>query len=144
EPMEKRLQQLDSSAWQQLIKKCVPFVTSCSRRRGHHQLINHLEEARGYALLVRRGYAGIGFIECGKRGSPDLLAESEMCNAVLEVKCVNNSDEHIDWLAAWPPQVRDVVHGLSAKFKQKLIAAVEEAREQLEAFGGPVDKKIVL
>ena len=62
-PLEEDLEKLDSKAWEKLIEKTLNCVTEKSPRRGYAQLFNHLNEARGYALLADRGYNEISFID---------------------------------------------------------------------------------
>lgn len=142
---EEFLGQLDSEAWEQLVKKAVPLVTTRDSRRGWYQLINHLDEARGWVLLKERGYEGIRFIENQNGKTPDLIGTKGSSTAILEVKSLNQSDDDINSLAARKPfQVFDARHGLSEKFKHRLFRSIREAREQLEAFHCGADKKIAL
>ena len=148
-PLEETLKKLDTKAWQQLVKKTLDSVIKKSSRREYAQLFNFLNEARGYALLIDRGYDQISFIDCKcpqkkkQNKSPDLLGESQNSNAILEVKTINVSEKELDWKERNRFQTRTVT-GLSDKFGEKLRLTIASAREQLDAYPKLVDKKIVL
>jgi hypothetical protein len=148
-PWEEILGKLGSKAWEQLIEKTLDSVTKKSPRREYAQLFNFLNEARGYALLVDRGYERISFIDCKcrrkkkQKKSPDLLGESQNSTAILEVKTINVSEKELDWKERDRFQTRTVT-GLSDEFKKKLCLTIDHARKQLDAYPKSVDKKIVL
>jgi hypothetical protein len=143
-PIEAVLQKLDPNAWQEVLKKALPYVTKRDSRRGHSQLFTALNEARGWALLYERGFRNIRFIPERGCQTPDLFAEKDDVTAVLEVKSVNESDKDIDYRIACPPVVQRIVPGLSDKLKNKLFLSIKEACEQLNAYPDPVDCRIVL
>ncbi len=138
------LQRLDSDAWEQLIKKALPLVTTRDSRRGWYQLINHLDEARGWVLLKERGFQKIDFIPNQNGKTPDLIARNANTSAILEVKSVNQSDEDVSRLAARPLRAYEVHHGLTDKQKQRILRSIREAREQLEAYQCGANEKIAL
>ena len=161
QPMEERLQKLDTEAWKQLVEKTLDSVTTKLIRaqannasetrpsRFWAPLYDFLNEARGYALLADRGYQKISFIDCNcqdkkkQRKSPDLLGESQSSTAILEVKTINESDKDLEWKERNQSQTRTVT-GLSAEFRKKLSSTIAKASAQLNAYPKPVDKKIVL
>ena len=141
--MEQRLARLDPDAWEQLIAKALPEVCRKDKRRRWSQLWNYLNEVLGYVLLADRGYTKIRFLDREDEKTPDLLGESEISRAIVEVKTVNPSEDDIDHLNAWPPIARDMGCGLTGKFKEKLEKTVDGARTQLRGYGEPTDKRIV-
>jgi hypothetical protein len=143
EPWDEILGKLDPKAWQQLIEKTLNFVTKKSPDRGYAQLFNHLNEARGYALLADREYNEISFIDCEDQQSPDLLGKSQNSTAILEVKTINESEIDLNWKRQDRFQTRTAIR-LTNAFKNKLLATIEKAKEQLEAYPESVDRKIVL
>jgi hypothetical protein len=146
-PLERALERLDKEAWGQLIGKALPFVTQKDPRRQWSQLFNHLYEAFGYEWLVEQGYKSIEFVARSDKKSertPELLGKSQTSTAILEVKTVNRSDIEIDRLAIFPPPVLDLTQGLSEGFKRKLLDDIRNAREQLENFDEPTDRRVVL
>jgi len=143
-PIEENLRRLDLRAWQHLRDKTLPCVTSRCARRGHDKLFNYLDEARGYVLLADRGHKGIHFIEIGRGKSPDLRGELEGSTTILEVKSINRSEDDIGRLATGKPEIRDVLFGISDKFRKKLLSTIAHARVQLAAFAEPSDRKIIL
>ena len=73
-PIELVLEKLDSIAWEELLKKTLPYVTQRDSRRGHYQMFTSLDEARGWLLLFERGYQDIRFIAEKAGKAPDLFA----------------------------------------------------------------------
>ena len=144
EAREEVLQQLDSKAWEQLVEKALPFVTARDAFRGWYQLINHLDEARGWVFLKERGFQQIDFIQNQNVKTPDLVATRGSTTAILEVKSVNQSEVDVNRLAARPAQASDVCHGLSEKLRHRVLRSIREAREQLEAYPYGANEKIAL
>jgi hypothetical protein len=127
---EEVLQRLDSGAWEQLIKKALPLVTTRDSRRGWYQLINHLDEARGWVLLKDRGFKKVDFVQNQNVKTPDLFATNENAAAIIEVKS--------------PLRAYDVQHGLTDRQKQRILRSIREAREQLETYQYGASEKIAL
>jgi len=138
------LGRLDAEAWEQLVTKALPEVCKRGPLRGWEQLWNYLNEALGYVLLADRGYTKIRFVDPEDQKTPDLLGESEMSRAIVEVKTINCSEEDVGKNKTGPPMWQQLGTGLSVKFKEKLEKTVDAAREQLRQFGDPNDKRIVL
>ncbi|MGD0017057.1 MAG: hypothetical protein ABSC38_06050 [Verrucomicrobiia bacterium] len=143
-PLERALERVDNEAWKQLVGKALGFVTQKDHRRGWSQLFDHLYEAFGYELLANRGYTSIQFVDRGDEQTPDLLGKSQTSTAILEVKSIGCSDNEIDRRTVWPPPLLDLAPALSDKFENKLLVTLKKARDQLEKYNGPTDKKIVL
>jgi hypothetical protein len=135
---------LDVNAWEKLLKKTLPFVTERDRRRGYYQLFNHLNEARGWALLFDRGYTEICFIESGANKTPDFWATKSNSMALLEVKTIGQSDKDIYSIANGPPQVVNMGQMLPDEFKRKVARTIDIAKRQLETHAGTVDERIVM
>lgn len=102
ERIENILAQLDSVAWEELIKKVLPFSCDKDKIYGWRQFYNHLNEARGYVLLKNRGYSQISFVQTSSsRHGPvskcaDLVGLSPTSRAILDVKTINVSDDEIE------------------------------------------------
>jgi hypothetical protein len=146
-PLEKALDQLDAEAWKQLKGKALPLVTQKNPRREWSQLFNHLYEAFGYEWLAKEGYTDIQFVARRDKQSertPELFGKSSTSKAILEVKTINRSEQEIDRLEMFPRPVLDLTQGLSDGFKNKFLDDIKNAREQLEKFDVPTDRKIVL
>ena len=141
--IERTLARLDAESWEKLRKKTLSFITKDSSRRGYHQLFNGLNEARGYGYLARQGYDQISFIdEYPARKLPDLLAKKLGSMAILEVKTVNQSDEDIGQEILQRHVATKVEPRLSEKFKSRILRSIRDAREQLDAYPNPTDRKI--
>jgi len=147
-PLEKALERIDVEAWKQLGEKARPFVIRREAERGWNQLFDLLYEAFGYEWLANHGYTSIKFVERSdkpSKRSPELFATSPTSTAVLEVKSINCSEKEIKRLAAWPPQaVNFAGQVLSEGFKRKFLHDIKNAREQLQSFEPPTDKKIAM
>lgn len=146
-PLEKALERLDTKAWKQLKEKALPLVTQKHPRRQWSQLFNHLYEAFGYDWLAKQGYTDIEFIarrDKESKRTPELFGKSKSSKAILEVKTINCSEQEIDRRKIFPPPVLDLTQGLSDGFKNKFLDDIRSAREQLEKFDVPTDRKIVL
>src|SRR6266571_3991388 len=146
---EKRLARLDAESWEKLREKALDYVTVDDPLRRYQQLFNTLDEARGYVFLADQGYVEIEFIERkkGKQGkgqSPDLRATRNGLTAILEVKTINESDATLDPGALWRREAVKVREDLSVAFKDKLVSTIEQARNQLNDYPEPSDRKIVL
>ncbi len=146
-PLEKALEQLDEEAWRQLKEKALPLITQKHPRREWSQLFNHLYEAFGYEWLAKKGYTEIQFIarlDKKSKRTPELFGKSETSKALLEVKTINSSEQEIDRRKIFPPPLLDLTQGLSDGFKNKFLDDIKNAREQMEKYDVPTDRKIVL
>ncbi len=146
-PLENALERLDSEAWKQLKEKALPLVTQKHPRRQWSQLFNHLYEAFGYEWLSKQGYTDIEFVarhDKQAKRTPELFGKSSTSKAILEVKTINCSEQEIHRRKVFPPPVLDLTQGLSEGFKNKFLDDIRNAREQLEKFDVPTDRKIVL
>lgn len=132
--LENNLSILGQDAWKQLLKTTLPYVTikDVKKKRGYYQLFNKLNEAQGYIFLRNQGYSDIHFIE-EKISAPDIFAIQKNSSTLLEVKTINVSDSEIKYLETKFPgkKPRDVEHGLTKAFKDKLYSTINSARKQL-------------
>lgn len=143
-PLERTLERLSPEAWGKLANKALQYVTQRCPHRNWGQLFDHLNEACGYALLTDRGYSDIQFIDTGDGKSPDLLGRVPSSTAIVEVKSINCSDDELKRGVTWPPRFCRPACGLPDGLMNKLRSEINDAREQLEAFCGLVDKRIAL
>jgi hypothetical protein len=147
--LESYLTKLDSLAWEKLRSKALPFVSADDPSRRYQQLFSTLDEARGYVFLADQGYEDIEFVEPQKRKkgsppSPDLSAMKAGSTAILEVKTINESDACLAPDAPWRHGTITVSPNLSDEFKSKLLSTIGQARNQLDSYPQPSDRKIVL
>ncbi len=104
-------------------------------------------EAFGYEWLAKEGYTDIQFVARRDKQSertPEFFGKSSTSKAILEVKTINRSEQEIDRLEMFPQPVLDLTQGLSDGFKNKFLDDIKNAREQLEKYDVPTDRKIVL
>lgn len=146
---ERRFARLDSVSWEVLREKAAPYVSIDDPLRSYQQLWSTLDEARGYVFLADQGYDRIEFIEPSKskksgQQSPDLVGYKAGSTAILEVKTVNESNENLGPNALWRHEAIQVRSNLSPEFKGKLVATIEQARNQLKSYPHPSERKIVL
>jgi hypothetical protein len=146
---EERFARLDSKSWTVLRDKAVPYVSLDDPLRHYQQLWSTLDEARGYVFLADQGYERIEFIEPAKskkggQQSPDLVGHKASSTAILEVKTVNESTENLSPSATWRHGAIQVRPDLSSEFKGKLVSTIEQARNQLNSYPHPSNRKIVL
>jgi hypothetical protein len=146
---EEQFARLDSESWKTLRNKALPYVSLDDPLRNYQQLWSTLDEARGYVFLADQGYEQIEFIEPDKRKkggqqSPDLVGYKVGSTAILEVKTVNESNENLDPNAAWRHEAIQVRSDLSPEFKGKLVSTIGQARNQLNSYPHPSNRKIVL
>jgi len=146
---EERFARLDSESWAVLRNKALPYISLDDSLRHYQQLWSILDEARGYAFLAEQGCERIEFIEPGKskkggQQSPDLVGYKAGSTAILEVKTVNESTENLGPNAAWRHGTIQVRSDLSPEFKGKLVSTIEQARNQLNSYPHPSNRRIVL
>ncbi|MFO1512782.1 MAG: hypothetical protein U1F83_07715 [Verrucomicrobiota bacterium] len=149
---ESRLTRLDLASWKILRDKAAPLVSIDDSLRQHQFLWNVLDEASGYVFLADQGYERIEFIEPDKskkggKQSPDLVGYKNGSTAILEVKTINESRDNLAPDAPWRTEAVVVRPELSEEFKRKVIATIEgkgEAKDQLQSYPHPTDRKIVL
>lgn len=100
EIFEHTLDQLDSIAWDEFVKRVLPHSCMKDGTYGWRQYYSHLNEARGYVLLKNRRYSNIHFLpESGKeRGakSAEIIGGSSDSFAIVEVKTINLSNDEIE------------------------------------------------
>ena len=164
ERLEKELGELDKAAWQELRQKALKCITIKNELRGHNQLFECLNEAKGYLYLNSEGYKEIHFIPKENSKTPDLIARRGSSVALLEVKTINESEDELNWISLnskeftlyWkarlekrePPVqrklVREVRQGLDDSLKCKIAVKIWEAKCQLLGYDiEKVDRRIV-
>lgn len=152
--LEQELRQLDKPAWQALRQKALKCITIKNELRGHNQLFECLNEAKGYLYLKSEGCKEIHFIseEVIKRGvkTPDLHARCGRSKILLEVKTINTSDDERKWIQANSlirddstrhMEARVGPRGLDNGLKNKIERAIKKAREQLFSYSAEKVKR---
>jgi hypothetical protein len=133
--IEKDLQGLDSTSWEQLKTELIPLLTVRDVRRGWHQLFEKLNEAKGYNYLVREvGCTNVRFIPRSMlqgRKSPDLEGSLGPTKVFCEVKTINISEVEVS--CRNDHTVRSISNRLAEGFFNKLKTALETAGKQMEA-----------
>jgi hypothetical protein len=131
--LERVLQELDTSGWEDLKRKAVPRLTQRHKLRGWEQLFSALKEAWAFKYLRSIGCTAIRFIPESATQTPDLEGELGSDRVLCEVKTINPSDEEIA-VRSGPPTVRSLPMPLAPRFFNKLSKTVEAAKQQMLAF----------
>lgn len=95
EETEKQLCHLDERAWQAFKSKVKGYATRYDPVRGYSQVIDVLNEVKGYNWLKDQGYTSIEFTPEGNGKKPDLHASGEKGEAFVEVKTIHMSDDEL-------------------------------------------------
>ncbi|MCY4374768.1 MAG: hypothetical protein OXC31_13425 [Spirochaetaceae bacterium] len=95
--LERLLDALDDTAWQDLSQRAAPLLVSQEREsgRGWQALFDILRsEARAFGFLQSIGCTGVHFIKCrSKKKTPDLGASQVGRSVFCEVKTLNISED---------------------------------------------------
>jgi hypothetical protein len=91
--IERDLQGLDAQAWLHLKSEIGHRLNQKDCIRGWQQLIDILNEAKGYNYLSQLGCAAIEFIPRAKTKTPDLRAKLGEVRILCDVKTINVSDD---------------------------------------------------
>jgi hypothetical protein len=130
--IERDLQPLDNVAWEVLKRDLIPLVTKRHRKRGWQQLLDKLNEAKGYNYLVGIGCTQVEFIPRSSSQTPDLKARLGSKLVLCEVKTLNTSDVEVE--CRKNGGVRSILTELPLGFVKKLTATLETARKQMMAY----------
>jgi hypothetical protein len=131
---ERVLEELDTTAWEDLKKKAVPHLTKRDKNgRGWQQLFNFLNEARAYRYLKSIGCTGVRFIPTSHTSTPDLEGALGLDQVLCEVKTINPSNEEVA-ARIGPPRVRSLPVEITPEFLRKLLATVEAAQRQMQVY----------
>src|SRR3990167_1342237 len=96
EQIEGQLCNLDEKAWQTFKSKVKSYSTRYDPLRGYSQVVDLLNEVRGYIFLKDQGYENVEFIEEGDGKNPDLHATGKSGEALMEVKTLHWSDFFVE------------------------------------------------
>jgi hypothetical protein len=129
---ERVLQCLDEQAWLYLKNEAVPYLMVWDRGRGWQSLFDILNQAHAYDYLKRLGCQEIAFISRRAQRTPDLEAWLGESRLLCEVKTLNISDEEVR--GRMTVVARSIAICLGGGFFRKLLAAIEQARQQLAAY----------
>lgn len=138
--LEEDLSALDSRSWADFKSKVFRCSMEKQEPRGYSQLVDCLNEVKGYLYLKEQGYSNIEFIPESSNATPDIRAISEnQTVALLEVKTVHVSDEEIKYLTENMERIksgtdailRDVSLGIPEGLKNKLMDSIGKACRQL-------------
>jgi len=131
---EHLLEELDGAAWEHLKKEAAPRLTKRGKQgRGWEQLFDILNEARAYRYLRAIGCADVRFVPRSKTRTPDLEGVLGQDRVLCEVKTINPSDLEVETRIG-PPKVRSLPLEITAEFLRKLLATVELAQRQMQAY----------
>jgi hypothetical protein len=131
---ERLLDELDTTAWEQLKKEAVPRLTNRDKKgRGWQQLFDILNEARAYRYLRSIGCTGVRFIPRSLTKTPDLEGALGPDHVLCEVKTINPSDEEVAARIALP-RVRSLPVEITPGFLKKLLATLEAAQGQMQVY----------
>lgn len=127
---ENRLSRLSENAFKDISGRAAPCVTLRDKKMGRHwsALFEVLNEAKGYEFLLDEGYSNIRFIPRSKKESPDIRAQWDCSEAVLEVKTIWRSD--FDLSMRRNGKVQSSICELPAGFKSKVIDDYKKATSQ--------------
>jgi hypothetical protein len=134
---EKRLSRLSEAAFKYLSCRAAPYVTHRDKTKHRHwsALFEILNEAKGYEFLLDEGYSTIHFIPQSKEESPDIWAQRDSGEAVLEVKTIQRSDTDLSQRQSGI--VRTSVCDLPEGFKRKILEDYEKAIRQCRSIAFP-------
>jgi len=134
---EKQLQALDLNSWNDLKHKTSSYLMKPDYTKGcwWHQLIEALNEARGYKYLKDIGCSNINFIPTNTMNgveTPDLKGELNGFKILCEVKTISISDEeaHARRFGA----CRTITDQLGEGFFNKLRSDLLKAQRQMKAY----------
>jgi len=138
--LEEDLSALDSKSWADFKSKVFRCSMEKQEPRGYSQLVDCLNEVKGYLYLKEQGYSNIEFIPESSNATPDIRAISENQTVVLlEVKTIHVSDEEIRYLIENTKRIesdrgailKDVSLGIPEGLKNKLMDSIGKACRQL-------------
>ena len=128
---------MDGESWTTLRDKALYYVERRHELRAWEQLFDCLHEASGYYWLKGLGCNQIEFLPTTPgTPQPDLRARFQDSVCLLEVKCINRSDEslrNLTILGRDPVVFRDASYDLPPEFYKKLNSTLDVARTQLNA-----------
>jgi len=131
---QSRLSRLSEDSFIDLSVRVAPRVTNRDKERNRYwsALFEILNEAKGYEFLLDEGYSNIRFIPPQKNEkTPDIWAQKEGDEAVLEVKTIWRSDSDL-------PQrfekVQTAIYELPEGFKNQIVNNYKKAIEQCHSF----------
>lgn len=139
EKLEKDLNELDYTAWQEFKCKVIKYVCGKDKLRAYEQLFNCFNEVKGYIFLKYDNYKDIHFLKEDIKRTPDIKATRNNADTLLEVKTINISEREIDYLnknyelirSGNDPMVRCVEDILPLVLIQKIDSTISVAKEQL-------------
>ncbi len=138
--LEEDFSALDSKSWTDFKSKVFRCSMERTELRGYSQLVDCLNEVKGYIYLKEQGYSKIEFIPESSTETPDMQAVLEgQIIALLEVKTIQVSDDENQYLienteritSGRCPIVRDVSLGIPQGLRNKLLSSIGKARDQL-------------
>lgn len=140
---EQEFQRLDSKSWQFLKNEALPYLITRDARRGWHQLIDILSQARAHNYLIDKGCMEVRFIPRSKTGgeeTPDLEGTLDGMKVVCEIKTVNISDAEA--IRRQTGGVGAIRNSLDQGFLGKLMSDLFKAGSQMESYGGKDARRI--
>jgi hypothetical protein len=132
---EQALQELESEAWMDFLKKAQSRDFTCHPINRLKTLFEFINEAKGYILLKNYGCREIKFIPESDTKTPDIEASCGTGKVILEVKTINLSEENVGCLY-WNSyntemNTLDVQTTLSDGLKKKMNSICKDTKEKL-------------
>ena len=133
---ERQLCCLDDKAWEAFKSKVKNYATRRAPLSRYSQVIDVLNEVKGYIYLKDQGYTSVEFVPEGNGEKPDLHATGEIGEAFMEVKTIHMSDDEVKMLVNLNAPAKDVEEGIPEGLKKKLKDTVKKAKAQLSGKTG--------
>jgi hypothetical protein len=140
--LEGDLQALDLEAWKHLKSEICDRLKQKTELRGWQQLIDILNEAKGYRYLASIGCTDVAFIPRSKAKTPDLKAVRGNIKVLCDVKTINISDDEA--VRRFVGGVGTTLAQLPEGFFRKLLSHLETASAQMRTFNPEDDVQRVV
>lgn len=134
---EQEFQQLDSESWQFLKREAKQYLMARDTKRGWHQLISILNQARAHNYLSEEGCIGVRFIpksEIDGKETPDVEGMLNGMQVLCEVKTANISDAEA--IRRKIGGVGTTARSLDEGFFKKLTFDMIKAKSQIDSYKG--------
>lgn len=135
--IEDTLACLDECNLKTLVKKCAPRFCKKDQHRGWQQAFDILNEANGFAYLVRLGAENLNFVPNSSERTPDIEGVLNGTPLLCEVKTINISkdESHARPTSQIPVgRARSTVAKLPENFHQKLQSTLTSAERQITGY----------
>lgn len=125
---EALLQSLDPQSLEIFLRKAAGRVSACSiPERGWSQLVDSMNEIRGYQYAQALGYKTARFLDEQANPLPDIVASSLSEQCLVEVKTIQESDDEL----ALRGQVQSAESGLPIRLERVIRKRYSHATTQI-------------